>query len=274
VIHRAIGKGFNNNGLQVNYCSECELHHQFPLPEPDEVLARYFEQEPYSDEWLDKEIAEHGKGYWQTYYQFCLNEIGNPNLVLDVGAGAGWFVEYCGGEGVEPSAKARLLSASRGIGLFRDFETVVKRVPLPVDAIRAALVLEHIHNPLQFVKGLRPYLKTGGTLQIVVPNEMNPLQPGTHWIAQDHINYFTPETLRNLLHKAGFRVISEATTCPIELAIKIGLDYRHRPKLGRWLHNRRLDFEKAVGLRAFELYRKMYQSKRWGRELIFTARMK
>lgn len=73
------------------------------------------------------------------------------------------------------------------------------------DLIVSNHVLEHLANPLEVVAGLRRLLAADGTLFVEVPLEVwleAPLfaEPVTH------VNFFTEDSLRHLLSRAGLRV--------------------------------------------------------------------
>lgn len=75
------------------------------------------------------------------------------------------------------------------------------------DAITISHVLEHLANPFAVVRELRNYLAVPeGILYVEVPLEIwkeapLPVEPVTH------INYFTVDSLRILLQRAGYRVL-------------------------------------------------------------------
>jgi SAM-dependent methyltransferase len=75
------------------------------------------------------------------------------------------------------------------------------------DLIVCSHVLEHLADPYDVVVSLRPFLAKEGILYIEVPLEIwkkapLPDEPVTH------INYFTVDSLRILLERAGFDVVS------------------------------------------------------------------
>jgi len=80
-----------------------------------------------------------------------------------------------------------------------------------VDVVTLIFVLEHIGEPLDFLKEIHRVLKPGGKLIIVVPNIMDPLLSffdipkfTEFYYCIEHLYYYSPATLRTLLGKAGF----------------------------------------------------------------------
>ncbi len=80
------------------------------------------------------------------------------------------------------------------------------------DLITVFQAMEHIDNPLEFLKTISKYLKPDGLLYIEVPNiddvlvSLYKIEPYCDfWFREPHIFYYSPETLSLLLKKAGFK---------------------------------------------------------------------
>jgi SAM-dependent methyltransferase len=76
--------------------------------------------------------------------------------------------------------------------------------------------LEHEAEPLAVLEGLQRVLIAGGIAVIKVPNygSLNRMIMGRRWCGfryPDHLNYFTPSTLRSMAAKAGFATRFGAT---------------------------------------------------------------
>ena len=72
--------------------------------------------------------------------------------------------------------------------------------------------LEHEHNPLEVLEGLRKTIKNNGVVIIKVPNygSINRVVRGKKWCGYrfpDHVNQFTPNTLSKMVLKAGYKII-------------------------------------------------------------------
>lgn len=82
------------------------------------------------------------------------------------------------------------------------------------DSIHVATMssfLEHERRPLSIMKRLYPVLTADGAIVLKVPNFAcwNRKLRGRKWCGfrfPDHVNYFTPRTLRRLAQEAGFKV--------------------------------------------------------------------
>jgi len=80
------------------------------------------------------------------------------------------------------------------------------------DVIVMASYLEHETNPISVVQGCRERLKENGSLFIKVPNFacLNRKLRRAKWCGfrwPDHVNYFTPHTLRTMLDKTGLEIV-------------------------------------------------------------------
>ncbi len=79
------------------------------------------------------------------------------------------------------------------------------------DMIIMCSFLEHEINPLPLLRRCRDRLKANGVILIKVPNyqSVNRLVRGSRWSGYrwpDHVNYFTPRTLRMMIEQAGLQV--------------------------------------------------------------------
>jgi len=219
--------------------------------------------------WLDKERAEHEAGLWDTAYRWQASLL-NAGSLLDVGAGAGWFIRWWrtnvgAAYGVEPSQTCRKVGPPM-LSTFEQAESVLTDVPLA--NLRLSLVLEHVYDPEAFLKRYAGLLQPGGRVLAIVPNEFNPLQVraarrrGDWFIDGRHLNYFTGDSLVALFGRCGLRVVFVGATMPTEW-----WPVRWGPRF----HLGRLRFEKMVGPVAFKLYANLYHQWGIGRELVMVG---
>jgi 2-polyprenyl-3-methyl-5-hydroxy-6-metoxy-1,4-benzoquinol methylase len=70
------------------------------------------------------------------------------------------------------------------------------------DAVTMWAVLEHLADPIRFLEKAAAILKPGGHCLVLVPNlrslAVRLLGPRYRYIMADHLNYFSPDTLRRL----------------------------------------------------------------------------
>lgn len=140
-----------------------------------------------------------------------------PGYVLDLGCGEGQMIEAFQKEGlnalgIEPGpARARALA--RDLKVVDDLHDVSK---LGVEfselaAVTMFHVMEHIYNPLEFLKNLYSRMPTGSQLIIETPNSQDALlvkfecvafQNFTYW--SHHPYLYSPNALEQILSMAGF----------------------------------------------------------------------
>lgn len=281
-IHHGYQLAYSKD-LRVIDCFVCGHAHLCPLPPEDEVTGLYSNDGYYSQyadaAWLAEKQAEHKDGLWDTCYEWQLGMLNGTSL-LDVGCGYGWFGLYAKDkgvrivDGVEPSSKAASMAAQTlGNSVYSD------RPQLKYDLVRISYVLEHVRNPFGFIHEYQKSMNDNGRMLICIPNEFNPLQnklalrhPG-FFLQEPHINYFSKGAILALLNSVGMQTVDVSATFPTELFALAGFDYIEKPELGKRLHMARLQFEKAVGINAFKLYRMLNHKLGWGRGLFVLAEM-
>jgi SAM-dependent methyltransferase len=76
------------------------------------------------------------------------------------------------------------------------------------DIVSCRYLLEHCHDPLGALQGMRQLLSADGVLIIEVPDSTNFLAAHDYsFIWEEHICYFVESTLRSLASRAGFAVV-------------------------------------------------------------------
>jgi len=284
-----------NNSMYVINCEVCGYVHISPLPGKEEVDAYYEQDEFYrthgSKWWLANEWIENVNNLWDSSYKYqsrLLRRYGAQSLV-DVGCGTGWFIEYYSrmyyalAAGIEPSEIARDWSSvmvedmiyPSYEGLVADGWSKGSR-----SSLRMALVLEHILDPrAMLADAIDKYVGKDGVVMLVVPNEFNPLQRrlvqkiGYDWYVQKpHINYFSKDSLRELVKSVGLRVVHQSGTFPMELYRLLGWHYVGNDAIGQRCHRNRLHFERKAGIIAWKTYELLYKLLGWGRESILVAK--
>lgn len=136
--------------------------------------------------------------------------------LLDIGCGYGFFLELARQRGwnvygIEPCAHARAYAASKGIAV--DSENLFTRAYSDemFDVVTLFYVLEHLPEPLRYLKEINRILKPGGLLLIRVPH-ITPLVkflkifriPNKLYDSPSHLSDFSPRTMALALEKTGF----------------------------------------------------------------------
>ena len=80
------------------------------------------------------------------------------------------------------------------------------------DAAMSHFVIEHVADPIGFIRGIHKLLKPGGALLLSMPDVS--ANPGDMTVA-DHVNHFSESSLRRALAAGGFEVATlDATSFP------------------------------------------------------------
>ena len=246
-----------------------------PLPSKKEISKLYKKQyytkiKPHYIRKYEQEID-----YWNLIFDEKLDYLETKikrktKSILDIGSGSGFFLKRAKEKGwtihgIEPNKIASNHSEKIGIPVINDFfQNVEIENMKKYDAINLFDVLEHVYNPTEFLKKCHQLLKSRGIVVIEVPNDYNPLQKivqkslkkdeywltiltksrNYHWASKiDHVNYFNFFSLKRLLTKLRFKVIYQQSTFPLELFLLMGDDYLKSEKIGKKIHQKRINLE-------------------------------
>jgi SAM-dependent methyltransferase len=160
---------------------------------------------------------------------------GPPGDVLDVGCGSGEFLLALREAGWRPhgidiSAPAVAAAHEAGLADVRCGDLIEAGYPAErFDAVRFWHSLEHVRSPHAQLAVAHRILRPGGTLTIGVPNFGSLLarRARQHWYYLDvprHLWHFEPETLANVVERAGF-VVDRVRTVSGSTALLGTLDY-------------------------------------------------
>ncbi len=204
----------------VYRCKGCALVYLFPIMTEAEEAAFYRAE-------FEKYMAGRSGAGWkspETHFISYQPEgerrlpLVRPHLhaadaLLEVGSSTGYFLDDLRGyvrsiTGVEPSEAFREFANSRGIETFATLDDLDART---FDVIALYYVLEHLRDPIGYLKALRTRLNLGGRLLIEVPNVGDvlltrfriPNFPQFYW-QKAHYHNFSRKTLADVLTRAGY----------------------------------------------------------------------
>lgn len=255
------------HGGTVIACRACGYRHAVPLPDPERV-RRFYAEEFYGG--FHKDYIggqQRDLPWWRLEFaaKYTLFEELLPparRRLLDVGSGAGWFLQFGHGRGwatvgVEPAAAACAHARSElGCEVVQGFFEPAQVVDLqPVDVVHLNNVLEHVPDPGALLDTARAVLAPGGLICLTSPNDFNPLQEALvalrghepWWVdPREHVNYFDRTSLDGLLRRHEFVPVRWQASFPLELFALMGEDYLAEPALGTVIHGKRKAFEHAL----------------------------
>ena len=205
--------------LSSKLCRNCGLVIYMPRPEESDIDSKYrylqalgqdygHAAEPQSAS--ERRRAAHLLGYLQSNI-----DLGGVVRVLDYGGGDGRLMGGLAGIGKQCCLVDYNANSIAGVTKLADTIENLD-ADLEFDLIVCSHVVEHLANPLKTLKSLVSRLSKKGHIFIEVPLEIwksAPLQlePVTH------INFFTPNSLYNLMIHAGLDVKTCAiVACPYQ----------------------------------------------------------
>lgn len=246
-----------------------------PLPSPEELEGFY--RDKYYDlaaaggrapdinrilkggEEAEAELAWLDQTLWSDIKHTLDELIGNTKgrRLLDIGCGTGHFGAYMADAGwdvvgIEPSKDSKIYSNMFQFKVYSSMDECIASETEKFDAVTSLNVLEHVSDPINFLKRAMHFVSSHGILIIRVPNDFTSIQEAARqkfnmdpwWIAfPDHINYFNFESLERLLEDLGVEILVEQGDFPMEMFLLFGDNYVGEPKLGSICHRKRKSFE-------------------------------
>lgn len=252
-------------GINIIDCEKCNFMHTDPLPSFDDVSTFYGDD--YYEEIKPEMLSDYEESlaWFNQMYDDRLilfeDELNKKSRLLDIGAGAGYFLKRSVEKGWEyygiEASKAACSYAKKYNDIIID-NNLVENVPNEkigkVDAINMSEFLEHVLDPAYVIKKCYELLNQEGIMFIMVPNEFNSLQilsnklfPDTadYWVVPDHhYNYFTKKSMTQLLESNGFEVFNCEVSFPIEALLASENNY---------IKDRQVSKSFYKGIKQFEL---------------------
>lgn len=199
-------------------CSACGLIQLFPLPPPEEEAAFYRADGQARSLVPETDLALwRAKGAADTARRVAwLRRVQpEPAAVLDVGCGYGFFVDDLArlgydATGIDLSTERHRWATSRHAGTFLEGvvdDAFARAAAGRYRVVTAFHVLEHLRDPVAFLRRCHALLAPGGRLLIEVPNAadellgVSPPYRAFYW-QRAHLTYFDPERLDLLLRRA------------------------------------------------------------------------
>jgi SAM-dependent methyltransferase len=217
-LYRTTDKNF-----LVVECKNCRLIRLEPRPTLQE-LALY-----YPDEYWYAPQADAASRLEEAYRRFVLRDhvnfvmravedSGEKGLLLDVGCGGGLLLRLLRERGLPVLGLETSLPAATSAWKRNGVAVVCGDLSKsPVErgtcaAVTMFHVLEHLHDPVSYLRSARDLLVTGGRLVVQVPNAScwQFLMFGEHWNGVDvprHLVNYRERDLESLLEYCGFQVV-------------------------------------------------------------------
>lgn len=212
---------FHSPNMNVRRCHTCGLVFLWPCPKPEELTAYYTSE--YRAQYLgvidpEKKYRE-GLSQARDRTKRLLPYVDQNTRLLDVGASSGAFlssVRDFAGEaiGVEPDEAHREWGCRvKSLTILPSLEKLGDR---RFGLITLFHTLEHVPNPVEFLRRLSTYLEIGGRIAIEVPNVADALLTlyglpafAELYYQRAHLYYFSSDTLCRTIEAAGGKGLIE-----------------------------------------------------------------
>lgn len=196
-------------GADVVACGVCGLIYVNPRPDPARLAEHYNSDESSRAQYyLDVEPAD------RRSFALLLERLErlrpDQGDLLDVGPNVGTLLTLAvergwRGRGVELNADAaRLCRERRGLDVVTGVLEPGRFEPRSFDVVVLADVIEHLSDPLAVARVVHDVLRPEGVLVVSTPDISGWAARALQVKPDEHLYYFTPETLRKLLERAGF----------------------------------------------------------------------
>ena len=211
--------------VDIIECTSCGFRFPAKLPSPDE-LSRH-----YDNAYSGTRFIKGQRVNAETNLNILRRLLPSLNglRILDVGSGYGFLAKALNDisgttcHGLEISQDLRIYAQENlGISVFSDFSEITEIY----DLVISFEVLEHIADPLSFMKAIVALLSDSGKVILGTDNfksssvlSMGPRFP--KWIPQEHISCFTPMSIRLMLNNVpgiAIKSISTYVTWEMRLA--------------------------------------------------------
>jgi len=216
--------------FDVYRCQKCGFGQTIPQLSKNQITKVYEKYYPYKEINIDHVKLED----YQTTDRFKLWRKGlfingqylvKPGAkVLDVGCGLGFsLLELtnigCEAYGIDPNINGAKLAKKFKLKFHRGFIEDKPFGKIKFDYVIANQVLEHVNDPLRFLKDCKSRLFSGGKIIFASPNVDSWTRrilgkKWLHWHIPYHLNHFSCTSIEILAHKANLTIETIRTITP------------------------------------------------------------
>jgi 2-polyprenyl-3-methyl-5-hydroxy-6-metoxy-1,4-benzoquinol methylase len=230
------------DSIDVHRCGHCGLIYVGEMQQNEDLVKHYSDQyfAPYlatKSIHLKKRFKKRIEEIRQLYY---------PGTILDVGCGAGFFLQLAqetgyNTQGVELSGYAAGYARKKfGLSVFNGDIADAPFDKESFDIITLWHILEHVHDPRQFLGEVHRLLKPNGLMAVEVPNIGSPVarMAGVNWelmAPKEHFYYFNTSTVRQYLEMLKFKIVQVKTFYWTTPAMLLKASASQQNGLKKWL---------------------------------------
>lgn len=194
--------------LEKKHCEACGLMQHSSPPSQAQIEAIFSRDYALHARLVDNAFETQRQSL---YADWILDLLGAPivDSIFEIGAGTGSLMAELKRrapqlrlKGVEPVVSAVSEAATDldiEVGLLRDIDTA----SLKVDVVLSVNVIEHVHDPVEFLLQSRAALSEGGRIVVICPDGDH---PSTEMLIYDHIHSFTLRSFEKISQRAGLTI--------------------------------------------------------------------
>lgn len=229
---------FVKRGYTFVRCLACGHIYSNPQVKASVVAETYAHSEA-NELWTEVLLSPANQEWQIPYFEEALDIIerhADRGTALDVGCSIGLFMEVAvargwSAVGLELGERAAAHALSRGLDVRRRFLHEADLEPASLDAITAFSLMEHLNDPNELVAQARGLLKPGGVFMAISPNayslaSMMLREKMPTFDGRNHLQYYTPDSLRLLFERNGFEVVHLDTVLSALDNIRRYVDYQ------------------------------------------------
>jgi len=229
---------FEKHGFEYSTCDECGSLYQTPRP-PITAFEQFYNNSISSKYWAEQffpAVAEARrdrifKPRVKKLIELCKEKNLLPDIVMDVGAGYGIFLEewkalYPQSRtiAIEPSNHLSEICRNKGLEVVENIAEKVKGYENVADLVICFEVLEHVYEPLSFIETLSTFVKPGGYLMVstlgVDGFDIQTLWEKSNSISPPHhINFISIDGFKILFERADLSQVDVLTPGVIDVDI-------------------------------------------------------
>lgn len=211
------------NGRGLVQCVACGLVYVGEQPQPEELYALYGETYFKNDESGEVGYTDYIKD--EPNIRKTVNRRFNhiekfvkPGRLLDIGCAMGFFIDEASKRGWQVEGQdishfaVEFVRNRHGHNAYQGDLITLNLPAESYDLITLFDVIEHVPDPKRYVERIAELLKPGGVFELATPDvgSLPARLTGKRWIgyklSDEHVYYFSVETLTRLLNEAGFDV--------------------------------------------------------------------
>ncbi len=236
--NKILSYSFIKSGFKYSQCNICEGLFANPRPNQNSINEFYTNSRTskYYEIFYKSNLTNRINKIWKPKAKIIFNFLRDENIekanIIDLGAGYGLFCKIFSKYkkfkvyGVEPSVELSNNLKKNKIRTINKFSEDLKNKDLPKgkNIFVSFELIEHLQNPLKFFKKLSKILKKGDYLIFTTLSgtglDIRDLWNNSNSICPpQHLNFFNPNSIKIILEKNQYRVLSVKTPGKLDVSI-------------------------------------------------------